>query len=99
MKIVANPINSFVAGCIAALTIIFSKRLDPNVFPQNILIGFMIAVALTAFFLFVVRDHEYKLKLWYGFRELTTPRLFRGLAWIGGVALIVLASELLQTAT
>lgn len=99
MKIVATPINSFVAGCIAAVAILVSKSLDSSEFPENFLIGLMIAVALVAFFLFVVKDQDYKLKHWYGFSELTTPRIFRGLAWIGGASFILLTSEILHTAT
>ena len=99
MTIVATPINSFIAGCFAGVAILVSKSFDPSVFPEYFLIGLLISIVLAAFFLFVVRDQDYKLKAWYSFNELTAPRLMRGFAWIGGASLILLTSEILHTAT
>jgi hypothetical protein len=94
LKIVANPISSFITGIASVIVLKVGKQLNPLAFPDNFAIGFLAALVAMCFFLFVVRDENYVLKLWYGFDDITPSVLLRVFSFLGGAACAVLIAEL-----
>ena len=90
---IANPINSLITGAVTAGAILIIRSIQPGGSFHYFSISILVICSLVAFFFFVVRDEDYQFKLWYGFDEITIPRIVRGFSFLIGAAVVMLISE------